>query len=97
MSYEQVKLHLYLQLLPDRSYYHLTTASCQISLRITNIMHLNHPETIRSLVHGKIVFHKTRPYCPGGLDGKECAYNAEDLGSIPGLGRSPGKGHGNPL
>ena len=60
-------------------------------------MHLNHPETIRSLVHGKIVFHKTRPYCPGGLDGKECAYNAEDLGSIPGLGRSPGKGHGNPL
>ena len=33
----------------------------------------------------------------GGLDGKESAHNAEDLGSIPGLGRSPGGGHGNPL
>ena len=29
--------------------------------------------------------------------GKESACNVEDLGSIPGLGRSPGKGHGNPL
>ena len=29
--------------------------------------------------------------------GKESAYNAGDLGSIPGLGRSPGKGNGNPL
>ena len=33
----------------------------------------------------------------GGLDGKESACNAEDLGSIPGLGRSPGEGHGNLL
>ena len=33
---------------------------------------------------------------PGGSDGKECACNAEDLGSIPGLGRSPGEEHGNP-
>ena len=29
--------------------------------------------------------------------GKESAYNAGDLGSIPGLGRSPGGGHGTPL
>ena len=28
---------------------------------------------------------------------KESACNAEDLGSIPGLGRSPGGGYGNPL
>ena len=28
--------------------------------------------------------------------GKESACNAEDLGSIPGLGRSPGGVHGNP-
>ena len=28
---------------------------------------------------------------------KASAYNAGDLGSIPGLGRSPGEGHGNPL
>ena len=33
----------------------------------------------------------------GGLDGKESACNAGDLGSIPGLGRSPGEGNGNPL
>ena len=34
---------------------------------------------------------------PGGSDGKETACNAGDLSSIPGLGRSPGGGHGNPL
>ena len=33
----------------------------------------------------------------GGSDGKESACNAGDLGSIPGLGRSPGGKHGNPL
>ena len=31
------------------------------------------------------------------LSGKEYAYNAGDPGLIPGLGRSPGRGHGNPL
>ena len=30
---------------------------------------------------------------PGGSDGEESACNAGDLGSIPGLGRSPGGGH----
>ena len=34
---------------------------------------------------------------PGGSDGKESACSAGDPGSIPGLGRSPGEGHGNPL
>ena len=33
----------------------------------------------------------------GGSDGKESACNARDLGSIPGLGKSPGEGNGNPL
>ena len=33
----------------------------------------------------------------GGSDGKESACSAGDLNSIPGLGRSPGEGHGNPL
>ena len=33
----------------------------------------------------------------GGSDGKASAYNAGDLGLIPGLGRSPGEGNGNPL
>ena len=34
---------------------------------------------------------------PSGSDGKECASNAGDLGSIPGLGRCPGEGNGYPL
>ena len=34
---------------------------------------------------------------PGGSDSKESACNAGDLGSIPGLGRSPGEGKGYPL
>ena len=34
---------------------------------------------------------------PGGSDGKMSVYNAGDLGSIPGLGRSTGEGNGNPL
>ena len=33
----------------------------------------------------------------GGSDAKESACNAGDLSSIPGLERSPGGGHGNPL
>ena len=34
---------------------------------------------------------------PSGLDGKESACSAGDLGSIPGLGRSPGEGNSTPL
>ena len=34
---------------------------------------------------------------PGGSDGKASACNEGDLGSIPGSGRSPGEGNGNPL
>ena len=34
---------------------------------------------------------------PGGAGGKASVYNAGDPGSIPGLGRSPGEGNGNPL
>ena len=33
----------------------------------------------------------------GGSDAKASAYNAGDPGSIPGSGRSPGEGNGNPL
>ena len=34
---------------------------------------------------------------PGGSAGKEFTCSAGDPGLIPGLGRSPGEGHGNPL
>ena len=46
--------------------------------------------------------NKNKNYCwhndfPGGSDGKASAYNAGDPVSIPGSGRSPGEGNGNPL
>ena len=34
---------------------------------------------------------------PSGSDGKESTCNAGDLGLVPGLGRSTGRGHSNPL
>ena len=34
---------------------------------------------------------------PGGSAGKESAHNAGDLGSVSGLGKSPGEGKGYPL
>ena len=36
-------------------------------------------------------------FFPGGSDGKESTCNTGDLGSTPGLGRSPGEGNDNPL
>ena len=34
---------------------------------------------------------------PGGSEGKASACDAKDPGSIPGSGRSPGEGNGNPF
>ena len=34
---------------------------------------------------------------PGGSDGKQSAYNAGDLGSIPGCGKSPREANGTPF
>ena len=34
---------------------------------------------------------------PSGSVGKESACNAGEMGSVPGLGRFPGEGHGNSL
>ena len=36
-------------------------------------------------------------FFPGGSDGKASVYNAGDPSSIPGLGRAPREGNGNPL
>ena len=48
----------------------------------------------------KGVFDPSNPLAqgsPGSSVGQESACNAGDLGSIPGLGRSPGEGKGYPL
>ena len=47
----------------------------------------NCPVQSASSINPIVVF----PYSSAG---KESAYNAEDPGSIPGLGRSPGEGNG---
>ena len=40
---------------------------------------------------------KGRPGFPSGSDTRESACNVGDLGSVPGLGKSPGEGNGYPL
>ena len=46
----------------------------------------------------KVLLHRLSLYFfPHSSVGKESICNAGDLGSIPGLGRSPGEGNGNPL
>ena len=49
--------------------------------------------TILQVLFGPLYF----TLFPGGSDSKASAYNVGDLGSIPGLGRSPGEGNGTPL
>ena len=51
------------------------------------------------LEHNMLFFESSLCYSgfPGGSAGKESACNARDLGSIPGLGRSPGEGKGYPF
>ena len=44
-----------------------------------------------------IISNKINVFFPDGSVGKETVCNAEDLGSIPGLGRFPGEGNGNLL
>ena len=47
--------------------------------------------------HKYMCLYLERIDSPGELDGKESVCNAGDLGSIPGSGRSPREGNGNPL
>ena len=60
-------------------------------------------ETLVRFLVRKIHWRRDRLPTPGFLGfpyssaGKESAHNAGDLGSIPGLGRSPGEGKGYPL
>ena len=52
----------------------------------------------RAIVHGVSESETTKRLSGAslGTHGQELACDAEDLGSIPGSGRSPGEGHGNP-
>ena len=63
-----------------------------------------HPSIFESQVISRTT-HTSPCYChlpvlggfPGGSTGQESACNTGDLGSIPGLGRSPGEGNSYPL
>ena len=49
-------------------------------------------------LHSILTYSLFHPHCfPGGSDSTEYACIVGDLGSIPGLGRSPGERHGNPF
>ena len=58
-------------------------------------MSINRSEDKENLTHTHIYIYNG--IFPGGSGGKQAAHNAGDLGSIPGLGRSPGEGKGYPL
>ena len=75
------------------AYWLLTWQSWDIIMRLiwqSNEKILNKSESSSQLI---MIFLLV----PGGSDGKASAYNAGDPGSIPGSGRSPGEGNGNPL
>ena len=55
------------------------------------------PGTFTGLTALDFGFLASRNGLPKWLKGKESACNAEDSALIPGLGRSPGGGNGNPL
>ena len=75
------------------------------------VRHPNYTHTWRdtSVMPCSLIFFRFFSFCvsfwttyivfdfPSGSEGKVSAYNVGDLGSIPGLGRSPGEGSGNPL
>ena len=67
--------------------------SNESTLRMRVLHHTKHYSTLSSL----FCIQCTTLYFPGGSDDKESVCNAGDLGSIPGLGRSLGGEHGNPL
>ena len=62
--------------------------------------HSWHPVKFEIQIKKILSEYKSNPcniWLPGGSDSKESTCSAGDLGLIPGLGRSPGGGHGNPL
>ena len=52
--------------------------------------------SLRPRIENNVSVVKLRGF-PGDTDGKESACKVGDLGSIPGSGRCPGEGNGNPL
>ena len=64
--------------------------------RILQNHHYNHKQSKRRILIFKNIYLFIQDF-PGGSDGKVSVYNVGDLCSVPGLGRSPGEGNGNPF
>ena len=87
----------------DPMLFSVATASTRIEIKITNFF-LELLDFIYNIT-SSFIKHVTKNFLLllliyGGASCKEPAWNAGDLrdiGSIPGLGRSPGDGHGNPF
>ena len=55
-------------------------------------------KTVQDRISLQLLLLQPQNECfPGGSGGEESAFSAGDPGSIPGSGRSPGEGNGNPL
>jgi len=72
------------------SFWYLSKVNLIISNTLKNIYYFQQKLLKYSIIIRHWIF-------PGDSDGKVSAYNAGDLGLIPGSGRSPGDGNGNPL
>ena len=75
--------------------FHLREVSRKLKLaRLSNESRNN---TYFSFLFGDLAYPFWTMGFPGSSDGKASACNVEDPSSVPGLGRSPGKGNGKPL
>ena len=64
--------------------------------KISGILGKLYRQVIGQIVENNKLGHYSIGF-PGGSEVKASASSAEDPGSIPGLGRSPGEGNGNPF
>ena len=99
----RIKLFINLITVPDTKYLINNTVNVSASLIVQLVKNLpTMQETPVQFLGWKICWRRGRLPTPVflgfpcGSAGKESACNKGDLGSIPGLGRSPGGGHGNP-
>ena len=81
----------------ERKIRHLSLIDGKFQQKIRKLNQAIKNTSCPNVIYSKNVYIKAVWGFPWGLDDKESACNAGDPCSIPGLGRSPGEGNGNPL
>ena len=76
---------------------HLSKLSWKLKINFTSYKVSLYKINFKIKANSKVEKNENVCVFPGSSDAKASAYNAGDPGSIPGLGRSPGEGNGNPL